>query len=273
MPTVRGAGYGRWRDLSLWPRSSAPRASSSCSLLSEKHSADPATYAPRAEWTGAGEGEGAVGTLPVGCASSGSGRGPSPLKWELRPGDGRGRGGLDVPPPTVSDLTLTLEAYLGQGELHGARPGNGAPTAGCVSVLGKDVHTQQLISLTPGPEGRKCRLTHSPSPGRGPASWKAVRHLSLPRKPDRCRWWWVFVSFCAQALGSPDCHLTSIPPVSPSNPSLQTRTPFSPSASLPVSPSASVLSSSNGDVSLKRISPNKGLGFGLLGDSYTGLCS
>ena len=50
--------------------------------------------------------------------------------------------------------------------------------------LSKGVHTQQLISpLTPAPWGRKCRLTHSPSLRGGLTSWKAVRQLSLPRKP------------------------------------------------------------------------------------------
>lgn len=41
-PTARGAEWGGWRDLSLWPRSSASRALFSCSFLSKEHSADPA---------------------------------------------------------------------------------------------------------------------------------------------------------------------------------------------------------------------------------------
>lgn len=51
--------------------------------------------------------------------------------------------------PTVFNFTLTLGAYLGQGELHGGSLGREPPSR--VYVLSNGVHTQHLISPHPSP--------------------------------------------------------------------------------------------------------------------------
>ena len=79
---------------SLCSRSSAHRPPSA-----KERSADPATYVPRAEPTGARR---SSCRLPAHLPSQfWLGVGPSPLKWELRPGDSRGSEGLDVLPPAI----------------------------------------------------------------------------------------------------------------------------------------------------------------------------
>lgn len=107
-----------------------------------------------------GGGAGAVGLLPVSLARVWQGVwpgcGPSPLRWEFRPrGEERGVVGvLRFPPTTFSNFTLTLGAYLGQGELHGGQPEKGAPGAGCVCMGFQKVCILSNSSLlSPQPPG------------------------------------------------------------------------------------------------------------------------
>lgn len=88
------------------------------------------------------------------------------------------------PPPTFSNFTLTLGAYLGQGELHGGSLAEEPLEQGVCAGSQKVCTLSKSSLLSPSPSGgRKCRLTHSPSPLAGLASWKAVRRLPHPRKP------------------------------------------------------------------------------------------
>lgn len=65
--------------------------------------------------------------------------------------------GVSLSPPThILNITLTLGAYLGQGELHEGSLRR-SPGAGCVSVLSKGVHTQQLFS-PPAPRAGNVAL-------------------------------------------------------------------------------------------------------------------
>lgn len=139
--------------------------------------------------SGHGAPSGVVVALPLSLASSGLEWGPSSLKWELKPRrEGRGMGVL-VPPPTH---ILQLHTYLGDisgpGGTPWGQPDKGSQSRVCVCALERCAHSATLhLSFHPGPRGRKCRLTHSLSSGRGPTSWKALRRLSHPRKPRSCR--------------------------------------------------------------------------------------
>lgn len=103
------------------------------------------------------------------------------LAWE--PGPGReswGDGGLDIPPAHSLQLHTYLGGISGPGGAPWGQPRKGAPQQGvCMcSQIGCTLSTSSL--LTPAPRSRKCRLTHSSSSGRGPTSWKAVKHDNYP---------------------------------------------------------------------------------------------
>lgn len=162
-----------------------------CLPLPLKHRANPVTSVLEAEWTcGPTEGEG-LWAPAISLARSGLG-GPLSREWESWPEWEQGREGL-VPCDTLR-CPLTWGACPGQGELHeGSRRGRGAAVG---------LHTQQL-----SPARQEVSPRPQPRPWRGPTSWKAVRHLSLPRKPGR-RWRWMAVacvSLCAWVMGPAGC--------------------------------------------------------------------
>lgn len=155
------------------------------SLLSEKRSKNPVTFILRDEWAWSPR-QGCGRPASQSCQLWLS---PSSLKWELKPRrEGRGMGVL-VPPPTH---ILQLHTYLGDisgpGGTPWGQPDKGSQSRVCVCALERCAHSATLhLSFHPGPRGRKCRLTHSLSSGRGPTSWKALRRLSHPRKPRSYR--------------------------------------------------------------------------------------
>lgn len=132
----------------------------------EAHS-DPVTSVLRAQRRGRGCGHPAISP-----ASSGLGCGPvHPRERALAPVGEQALGVLLSPPHSSV-------SHLPWGSSMGA--------AGRECVLLGGVHTQHSH---PSPRGRKCHLTHSRGPGGGLTSWKAVRQLSLPRKPGGWREW------------------------------------------------------------------------------------
>lgn len=148
-PTVREG-----RQVLLWPRvlrlplSLLPPPSSLRSTqqtLSPLFSGLSGPAAPEKE-RGCGHQQSALpAPAPAGAPSS---------EWGLWPQERAGTWWSCPLPHTFFNVTRTLGASLGQGELHGCRRSLGA---GRVCVLPQGVHTQQL-ACHPSPQGRKCRL-------------------------------------------------------------------------------------------------------------------